>query len=95
MESYIAHRRDVRRALKDEANERADIAKGLLASHHHDGHARIERAHGDLDEYVVLSDERGLKAAMSIEFGRKPDARGRGGMAGLFILRRTFFGGSR
>lgn len=90
MASFIAHRRDVRKALKDAADEMAGVAKGLLAAHRHDGHARIERASGDLDQYVVLSDERGLKAAMSIEYGRRDNPEtGEGGMAGLFILHRA------
>jgi hypothetical protein len=29
--------------------------------------------HGDIDYYLVLNDERGQKAAMSIEYGRSAD----------------------
>lgn len=89
IEDWLAHTRMVRAALKEEAAARAEVAEGLLAAHHHDGHAQIELQRGDLDWYVILSDERGLKAAMSIEYGR----RGPGGMAGLFILHRAFAGG--
>lgn len=53
-------------------------AKANLEQHRHDGHAQIEVTRGgkapateDVDLLVVLSDERGLGAAMSIEFGRE------------------------
>lgn len=35
------------------------------------GHSNIEVAAGNVDRYVILSDERGLGAAMTIEYGRK------------------------
>ena len=47
-------------------------ARAILASHRHDGHAKIDTADGRVDKYVVLDDTRGLSAAMSIEFGRGP-----------------------
>jgi hypothetical protein len=40
-----------------------------LVEHRRDGDATVERTHGRVDWYVVLSDERGQKAALSIEFG--------------------------
>jgi hypothetical protein len=40
-----------------------------LVDHRHDGDASVERTHAKVDWYVVLSDERGQKAALSIEFG--------------------------
>jgi len=43
----------------------------------------------DIDWNVVLSDERGYGAAMSIEYGRKAGASGRGGSKGLWILHRA------
>lgn len=53
-------------------------ARGNLEQHRHAGDARIDIARGgrikhteDVDLLVVLSDERGLGAAMSIEFGRE------------------------
>ena len=36
-----------------------------------------------------VNDERGQKAAMSIEFGRGPNDDGKGAMEGLAILRRA------
>lgn len=62
------------------------------------GHSFIEIDRGKVDWYVILNDERGLHAAMSIEFGRKPADRLKiqhvdngfadvdPGMPGLYIL---------
>jgi hypothetical protein len=44
-------------------------AKEGLIEHRRDGDATVERTHGRVDWYLVLSDERGQKAALSIEFG--------------------------
>jgi uncharacterized protein DUF5403 len=44
-------------------------AQESLVEHRHDGHASVERTHAKVDWYLVLSDERGQKAALSIEFG--------------------------
>ena len=40
-----------------------------LVEHRHDGDASVERTHAKVDWFIVLSDERGQKAALSIEFG--------------------------
>lgn len=74
-------------------------AEEALIQHRADGHAEIEVEHGDVDWYVVLSDERGEKAALSIEYGREEYevefvnrktgekfTRTVGAMDGLFIL---------
>lgn len=45
-------------------------AEELLLQHRQEGHAAIEVENGKVDHYVILSDERGQKAAMSIEYGR-------------------------
>lgn len=47
-------------------------AKAILTAHRHDGHADIDVESGSIDRFVILSDMRGLGAAMSIEFGRAP-----------------------
>lgn len=65
-----------------------------LAAHRHDGHAAIDIARGRIDHYLVLTDERGQKAALSIEFGRAgyidPETGATwGAMDGLFILHRV------
>jgi hypothetical protein len=77
---------DAQNALDRESRKVASKAERKLAQHKHDGHAAIEIDEGDVDRHVVLSDERGQKAALSIEFGRSPDDEGKGGMEGLFIL---------
>ncbi|MCJ0870259.1 DUF5403 family protein [Streptomyces sp. AP-93] len=46
-------------------------AEELLVQHRADGHARIDIDEGRVDRFVVLSDERGQKAALSIEYGRQ------------------------
>jgi len=70
----------------------AQHADALLAEHHHDGHAKIETKRGRkrIDRYLILSDTRGLGAALSIERGRKEDTKSPWGpMEGLFILARS------
>ncbi|WP_329793880.1 DUF5403 family protein [Lentzea sp. DG1S-22] len=93
IEKLIALHRTVQDGLDDIALERAGHAEAGLAAHRHDGHASIDVEQGDIDRFVVLDDERGLMAAMSIEFGRAPvpptedDPVGRAGMEGLGVLR--------
>lgn len=89
IEKVIALHKDVQDGLDRHALRMGGTAEALLAGHRHEGHARIEVDEGDVDRYVVLSDERGQKAAMSIEFGRRPDEDGNGGMEGLRILHRA------
>lgn len=77
--------------LESRTFEMAVRAEEALIEHHQDWHSEIDVEHGDVDWYVVLSDERGLKAAMSIEFGRAgfidPDTGEEyGAMDGLYIL---------
>lgn len=48
-------------------------AEAILARHKHDGHAEITVERGSIDRYISLNDDRGLGAAMTIEFGRKGD----------------------
>lgn len=68
----------------------AVVAEELLLEHISSGAAFIDIDHGDIDWYVVLSDERGQKAALSIEYGRQADkARGISEMDGLYILARA------
>jgi hypothetical protein len=89
IEKVMALQEDVQDALDRESFRMAVKAEHLLLAHRHEGHARIELDEGRIDRYVVLSDERGLKAAMSIEYGRRPDDEGNGGMEGLRILHRA------
>ncbi|MDH6462059.1 hypothetical protein M2302_002234 [Micromonospora sp. A200] len=67
----IATNPGVQNFLREITFEMASHASVLLVQHRAEGHASIETDHGDVDWYVVLTDERGEKAAMSIEFGRE------------------------
>jgi len=54
------------------------------------GDSTIDVVHGDIDWFVVLNDEAGQLAALSIEFGRQADPEnGISGMEGLYILTRA------
>jgi hypothetical protein len=66
-------------------------AEDLLLEHQQEGHARIQIASGDVDRYVILDDDAGDEAALSIEFGRAgyidPETgETYGAMDGLYIL---------
>lgn len=82
----LANWAPVQAALDEAVRPMEVAAKAELAAHRQEGHARIEVEKGDVDRYLVLNDERGLKAAMSIEYGRGPDENGKGAMSGLYIL---------
>ncbi|NEA50454.1 DUF5403 family protein [Streptomyces sp. SID10815] len=45
-------------------------AEEILKQHRAEGHSEILVEEGKVDKYVILSDDRGQKAAMSIEYGR-------------------------
>lgn len=93
----IALHRQVQDAVDDAALTAAVKAEGILATHEDQGHARILLEKGDVDAYVVLDDERGLLAALSIEYGRgalKPGQNaafpnGAAATEGLFVLHRA------
>ncbi|PSL04132.1 hypothetical protein CLV30_106137 [Haloactinopolyspora alba] len=93
LERAIALHRSSQNAIKGHAVSIGNKADAILSRHRHDGHAFIETESGDVDQYVTLNDERGLKAAMSIEFGRKgrenDDGKTVGEMEGLAVLRRA------
>ncbi|MEU5403716.1 DUF5403 family protein [Streptomyces sp. NPDC005963] len=67
----VARHEGVTDELDRRAFEVAVRAEELLIEHRADGHAAIDVAQGDIDFYVVLSDDRGQKAALSIEYGRE------------------------
>lgn len=93
-EKAIALNDGVQDWLDDYIFEAGVRAEQELLDHRFEGHAAIEIEQGDIDRYLILSDERGQKAAMSIEYGREPynkkdefgNTRKVGGMEGLFIL---------
>jgi hypothetical protein len=89
LERFIAKHETVQNELDRIAFEARVRAEAELARHHHDGHAFIETAKGDIDRYIILNDTNGQGAAMSIEYGRQPDADGKGGMEGLAILHKA------
>lgn len=91
----IALHQDVQKALDVEAQFAAQTAEGLLLEHVSQGHSSITTEQGNVDHYVILDDTRGLEAALSIEYGRKPKedpetGEMKGGMEGLFVLHRAF-----
>jgi Family of unknown function (DUF5403) len=82
---------EVRAAVRRTAEAHSAVARADLAGHRDTGAAEIVTTQGAVDAYSVLSDDRGQRAAMSIEFGRRPNPRtGRGGMVGLFVLHRAY-----
>lgn len=85
----LAHWGPVQDWLEGYVRAAAGPARSELAAHRHEGHSFIEVEHGDIDWHLVLNDERGLRAAMSIEFGRGPDENGKGASDGLFILHKA------
>lgn len=102
-EQFIGMMPGVAAALDDTTFEVAVKAEALLQEHQDyddetDAHSQIDIERGRVDRYVVLNDDRGQKAAMSIEYGRaagKKKVRGKDGQEyeitwgdspGLFIL---------
>ncbi|MER8116276.1 DUF5403 family protein [Streptomyces sp. NPDC094031] len=70
LEEFIARMPGVQNALEEVQFEIAARAEELLLQHRQEGHATIDMVDGRIDKYVVLDDERGKKAALSIEYGR-------------------------
>ncbi|WP_282703749.1 DUF5403 family protein [Streptomyces sp. CC219B] len=70
LEEYIARMRGVQDALDETRFEVAARAEALLLQHRQEGHAHIDVEDGRIDKYVILDDERGKDAALSIEYGR-------------------------
>ncbi|MFK0099238.1 DUF5403 family protein [Streptomyces sp. NPDC091040] len=70
LERFIASLPGVQNALDEVQFEIAARAEELLLQHRQEGHAQIDMVDGRIDKYVVLDDERGKKAALSIEYGR-------------------------
>lgn len=90
LEKVIAITEETQLALSEHAANAARRARADLTRHRYEGHSEILVEKGRVDRYVILSDERGLWHAMSIEYGRRPDEDGKGGMEGLFILHNAF-----
>lgn len=75
LERLIARTQEAQDGVRKKAEYRAARATLILKIHRHDGHSRIELRHGDIDYHIILNDERGQKAAMTIEFGRRGGGR--------------------
>lgn len=69
-DEWVAMLEGVQADLRARTAAGAARAAAVLAAHHHTGDSRIETEHGHIDHYVVLNDDRGQHAAMTIEFGR-------------------------
>lgn len=80
----VAHQPGVRAAVYGVAQEKASVARGVLAAHRDRGHSRIEVTRGSLDAFVSLVDTRGDVAAAAIEYGN------RYGGGGIDALGRAF-----
>lgn len=75
LEKFLGQMPGVARTLDDTTFEVAVKAEALLQLHQDydddsDAHSSIDIERGAVDRYVVLNDDRGDKAAMSIEYGR-------------------------
>lgn len=67
----IAHLPETKREIRAETRAGAARARANLASHRDTGKSRIVEEFGVTDGYVVLDDERDLRAALSIEAGTR------------------------
>jgi hypothetical protein len=90
----IANNEGVQDELERRTFEIAARAEVLLLEHRREGTAEIDIEHGDVDWYVILCDDRGQKAALSIEYGRAarvdPETgEAKDAMDGLYILHKA------
>ncbi|MGA5019252.1 DUF5403 family protein [Streptomyces griseoincarnatus] len=70
LQRKVAKIRGVQDELDKVRFEVAARAEALLLQHRQEGHAHIDVEDGWIDKYVILDDERGKDAALSIEYGR-------------------------
>lgn len=95
-EEGLAKWAPVTKEIHKETRAAGRRGKAIMANHRQEGHAFVTTYLGPVDGLVVLNDERGQKAAMSIEFGRGPadptdeEAMERdpfpGGTEGIYVL---------
>lgn len=97
VEELIAHADQVQGKLDMVAHARAQRARAVMAEHHYRGFAKItvERVanlkYGLTDRFVILDDEADLKAALTIEYGRKgKGSEQKGRMAPIAPIRTAF-----
>ncbi|WP_411120602.1 DUF5403 family protein [Streptomyces sp. x-19] len=67
----LALNEGVQAELEVRTFEIAVRAEEILKQHRAEGHSEIVVEEGKVDKYVILSDDRGQKAALSIEYGRE------------------------
>lgn len=67
----MAYHPEVRAAVMKKGEQRAARARIYLKMHFYRGDSFIEVKQGKTDAHIILNDERGQKAAMTIEFGRQ------------------------
>lgn len=67
IQKWLADRHDVQGVLEEHVQSMKADASGRLAAHRYEGHSFIDTSVGDVDRYLVLNDERGLRAAYMIE----------------------------
>lgn len=98
MEKFIAAADFTQDYLDDVIFEMGVRAEEDLIEHRAEGHSFIDIEAGNVDRYLILNDDRGQKAAMSIEYGRQAgeyvdDTTGAtkkiSAMQGLFILHKA------
>lgn len=76
----LAHKKFVTDAVKAAADEGAERAARILREHRYQNHSFIEVVRANRTDFaVVLNDERGQRAAMTIEKGRAGGNIGRDG----------------
>lgn len=90
----LALNEGVQDELERRTFEIAARAEVLLLEHRQEGDAEIDIEHGKVDWYVILADDRGQNATLSIEFGRAAQVDPETGeekaaMDGLYILHRA------
>lgn len=67
---YLGFRKEAQDEMDRVANVIYGVAEAARLEHWEQGHSEILKESGSMDRFVVLSDERGLRAAGAIEFGR-------------------------
>lgn len=67
----IAHLPETKREIRETTRAGAARARANLAAHRDTGKSRIVEEFGVTDGYVVLDDDRDLRAALSIEKGTR------------------------
>lgn len=84
-DSYIAHMAGVKTSVRNETSDIKGRADALFDAHNRPGGHEIDMSLGRTDGVVTMSGP----APVNVEYGRPPNADGRGRMEGLHILGRA------